>query len=68
MDKMQVKCPKTPENVNKTEILLITAAIFAKNGRPSVSIDIVSYLTICLSSILNPLKKSKVFILFLLSS
>jgi hypothetical protein len=30
MKEMQVKCAKTPENVNKTEILLITEAIFAE--------------------------------------
>lgn len=30
MFQMQVKCAKTPENVNKTENLLITAMLFGK--------------------------------------
>ncbi len=33
MKEMQVKCAKTPENVNKTEILLITGAVFCEKSQ-----------------------------------
>ena len=40
MDVNQVKCAKTPENVNKTEFLLITTAFFCENCRFAVSVGI----------------------------
>jgi len=42
MKEKQVKCAKTPENVNKTGILLITGAVFCRKFKSSVCVGIVS--------------------------